>query len=221
MLQHPAAELRHDLVNRGRSEIHGRNDRENGGSCLCRKRHVAQVDTIERRLADAQHQRTTLLQAYVGGPVDQPGRKAVRDRRKRAHGAGQHHHAVAGITAAGDAGAHVVIAQQCDLAVVLASQGGQHGGASVEAKLFRDDAKCVVRHRELHLRHTAVCQEHAEQRPGKDGTTRACHSQRQVFRLFHGHSPIIASFLEHDRDLPQSMCVLSYERYFLGLLECR
>jgi len=87
--------------------VERRDRREDGGSCVGRELHVAQVDAVERRLAHAEDERATLLEADVGGAMDEVGGEAVGDGCERSHGAGKNHHRVGGIATACDVRAYV------------------------------------------------------------------------------------------------------------------
>ena len=64
------------------------------GSGFGGRGHVADVDEVQRRFADAQEERAALLEADVGGALDEVSREAVSDTRESTHGAGQDDHAV-------------------------------------------------------------------------------------------------------------------------------
>ena len=71
MRQHAVGELAAMASKVGGLVIEGRNQGKDGSSGIGGAVHVADMDFVERRLADAQHQRTLLLQADVGGALDQ------------------------------------------------------------------------------------------------------------------------------------------------------
>jgi len=69
---------------------------------------LREVDAIERRLADAEEEGAALLEADIGGSLDEVGGEAVGDGGEGSHGAGKDDHGVGGVAAAGDVGADVV-----------------------------------------------------------------------------------------------------------------
>ena len=95
--------------------IEGRDYGEDGGAGFCCGSHVADVDEVEGGFADTEEERATLLEADVGGALDEVLREAVSDAREGSHGAGQDDHAVGGIGAAGDGGADVFVGELLDL----------------------------------------------------------------------------------------------------------
>ncbi len=74
------------------------------------------MDAVEGRLAYAEDERAVLLEADIGGAVDEIRGEAVGDGGERSHGAGKNDHGVGGVAAAGDVGADVgvgVLAKFC------------------------------------------------------------------------------------------------------------
>ena len=51
--------------------VEGGNDGKDGGSGVGGELHVAKVDAVEGRLADAEDKRSAFLEAYVGGALDE------------------------------------------------------------------------------------------------------------------------------------------------------
>lgn len=74
--------------------------------------HVADVDEVERRFADAEYEGAALLEADVGGTLDEVLCEAVTDAGECAHGAGKDDHAVGWVGAAGDGGADVFVGEE-------------------------------------------------------------------------------------------------------------
>lgn len=89
--------------------VEGRDDGKDGGSGIGGELHVAKVDAVEGRLADAEDERTALFEADVGGALDKVGCKAVGDGGEGSHGAGKDDHGIGGVAAAGDVGSDVGI----------------------------------------------------------------------------------------------------------------
>ena len=63
-------------------------DGEDSRARIRRKLHIAQMDTVEGRLADAKDEAALLLEADVGGTLDEVRGQAVGDAGERPHGAG-------------------------------------------------------------------------------------------------------------------------------------
>src|SRR5215470_13790704 len=76
-----AGELVRHLVERGRAKVVGRNERKDGGTCIGGTVQVAKVNFVEWGFADAEHKRTFLLEADVGGALNQVRSDAVRNAR--------------------------------------------------------------------------------------------------------------------------------------------
>ena len=87
--------------------VEGGNGGEDGGAGVGGELHVAQVDAIERGLADAEDEGAVFFETDVGGAVDEVGGEAVGDGGEGAHGAGKDDHRGGGIAAAGDVGPDV------------------------------------------------------------------------------------------------------------------
>jgi hypothetical protein len=88
-------------------KIEGRNHRENHCPGFGSQRHVAQMNAIEGRFADTEHQRPTLLERHVGGAGDERVGKAVGDGCQGTHRAGQDDHAVRWVATGGDGSANI------------------------------------------------------------------------------------------------------------------
>lgn len=87
--------------------VEGRDNGEDDGAGVGGKLHVAQVDAVERGLADAEQEGAALLEADVGGALDEVGGEAVGDSSESAHGAGQDDHGIGRVAAAGNVRADV------------------------------------------------------------------------------------------------------------------
>jgi hypothetical protein len=71
MSQHPVDKLTRHLGGVGRLQIERWNDGKDHRSSFGGERHIAQVDAIEGRLADAENQRAALFESYIGGAGDE------------------------------------------------------------------------------------------------------------------------------------------------------
>ena len=92
---------------------------EDGGSGVGGELHVAKVDAVQRGLSDTEEQGTALLEADVGGALDEVRGETVGDGGESPHGAGQDDHGIGEVTAAGDVG--------CDVGVCVLLQFGARG----------------------------------------------------------------------------------------------
>jgi hypothetical protein len=119
--------------------VEGGDERKDGRARLCDRGHVADVDEVERRLADAEDEAAALLQADVGSALDEVARNAVGDARKRSHGARKDEHRVQWVRTAGDGGADVFVREERDLFRRMAEEFFYQRVASAEACFFRED----------------------------------------------------------------------------------
>ncbi len=84
---------------------------EDGGAGVGGELHVAKVDAVEGRLADAEDEWATFFEAYVGGALDEVGGEAVGYGGEGSHGAGKDDHRVRWVAAAGDVGSDVGVGE--------------------------------------------------------------------------------------------------------------
>ena len=170
-----------NVFNRLRVIVKRGNHREDGGPGLGYGGHVAQVDQVQGRLADAQHQAAALLQADIGGAFDQVPGRAVRDSGQRAHRAGEHDHSSGRVGAAGDGGSDVLMFQQMDLAGAIAGeeQPVEQAAAAGTAGLLGQHAQGAGGDHELDALDARVVFQGAEQLHGEDGAAGAGHGHNQ------------------------------------------
>ncbi len=93
-----------------------------GGAGVVDAQHIFQMDAVQRRFAQTQHQRAALFQANVRSAREQIARGSGGDRAERAGRARNDHHAVHDGAAGGDAGADILIRQIFDF---LCGSAGQ------------------------------------------------------------------------------------------------
>src|SRR6202030_3168933 len=74
--------------------IEGWDERKDGCAGIGGKRHVADVNFVERRLADAEHERPSLFKSYVGGAFDQARGGAVGNAAECSDAARDHDHGI-------------------------------------------------------------------------------------------------------------------------------
>ncbi len=101
--------------------------------------HVADVNEVQRRFADAENERAALLEADVGGAFDEVCRETMRDACEGSHGAGEDDHAVGGVGAAGDGGTDVFVGEEVDFGGCTTEQFFNEGVAALDCGLFGED----------------------------------------------------------------------------------
>ena len=92
VLQDAVDEVASDVVNGLRVVVEGGDDGIDRSAGLSDGGHIANVDEIEGRLADAEDKRPALLEADIGGAFDEVRGEAMGDAGKRAHGTGKNNH---------------------------------------------------------------------------------------------------------------------------------
>lgn len=132
------------------------NGGKDGGSGISGEGHVAKVDTIEGRLADAEQEWAALLEADIGGAMDKVGGEAVSDSGEGSHGAGQDDHSIARAAAAGDAGADVGFNVLGDFGGGCAEELLRQVIPTPDLQLGREDAESVIRGDEVDAFDTRV-----------------------------------------------------------------
>jgi len=149
--------------------VEGWHDRVDGGAGFGGEGHVAQVDAVKRRLADAEEERTALFEGDVGGALDERGGKAVGDSGERSHGAGKDDHRVRGVGAGGDVGADVFVGVLLDLGGRLAEEFFYEIVAAGELELFGEDAEGGCGDDEIDVGDARVGGEEREHLGGEEG----------------------------------------------------
>ena len=81
MGEHAVGEFAGHGIEAGRAVIEGRDEREDRSSRIGGSVHVADVNLIQGRLADAEHQGPSFFESYIGGALDQVRSDAVGDAR--------------------------------------------------------------------------------------------------------------------------------------------
>jgi hypothetical protein len=102
--------------------IESRDQRKDSRACIGCSKHVADMDFIEWRLADAENQSPFLFQANVSGALKQVGSDSVGNAGKGAYAARNNNHGISGIGAASDVCTNVIIGLLLDFAGILAQQ---------------------------------------------------------------------------------------------------
>lgn len=149
----------HDFEGRG-TVVEGWNEREYRRASVGCAIHVANVDFVQRRFADTQHEGTLLLEADISGALDERGGNAVCDPGQGAHATGNDDHGFGGIGAAGDVSADIGIRLLVNFAGWLFESRRQNlrdeVAAAGKAKLLSHDAQGTVGSNEVHMLYARV-----------------------------------------------------------------
>jgi hypothetical protein len=108
-IQGSADGLRDDVVHRSRTMVeawHRRHQDRSIGGGAC---HEIDMTGVQRRLAEHQHDASTLLEAHIGGSHDQFFVEAIGDAAERFDRAGSDQHAFGAERTAGNRGADVFV----------------------------------------------------------------------------------------------------------------
>ena len=132
--------------------------------------HVAEMDAIEGRFADAEDERAAFFEGDVGGALDEVLGEAGGDGGECSHGAGKDDHRVGGVAAAGDVGSDVGVGVVVDFVGGRAEELFDEAVASAEVEFFGEDAEGVVGDDEVDFSDARVGAEGAEHLCGVDGT---------------------------------------------------
>jgi hypothetical protein len=108
------------------------------------------VNLIQGRLADAEHQRPSFFESYIGGALDELRSDAVGDARERSNTAGDDNHPIARIGTAGHIRTDIGIRLQLDLAGSFAQDLADEIAASAQREFFGKDAQGAVGSNEVH-----------------------------------------------------------------------
>ena len=106
VVQHPAHDGVHHLLDRGRAMVEGRIGRQNDRTRQQEQFIIPHVNQVQRRLARDQDQLSLLLQRHVGRAQQHILAESVGDPPQRAHGAGDDDHGVHRIGTAGEGSVH-------------------------------------------------------------------------------------------------------------------
>lgn len=144
MGKNAAGELVGHLIERCWPEIIRWDERKDGRSSIGGPVHVTNVNFVERRLADTEHQWTPFFETNVGGALNQVGSTAVGNAGQGSDAARNHDHRVGRIGTAGHIGADVGIRLLANFAGGATENLAKQIAAAAKTKLFRDDAKRAV-----------------------------------------------------------------------------
>ena len=147
--QNAIDELLRHLHLTGRMVVMRRDDGIDGGTGLGRVLHVAQVDGMEGRFANTEHETAALLQTNIGSTFNEVGGHAVGDAGEGSHGAGEYDHRVNQIAATGDGCANIFRRVLLEFGegrgVIRAKKFFDEVRAATEVEFFGKDAECIFR----------------------------------------------------------------------------
>lgn len=138
-----ADELTGELGGIGGLQVESGYDGEDGCAGFSGERHVAQMDAIEGRFADAEDERAALFEGDIGGAGDERVGEAEGDGSERAHGAWEDDHAVGGVAAAGNGRADIGVGVLDGFGWRCPEELFEEIGAAGDAELFGEDAEGV------------------------------------------------------------------------------
>ena len=181
MCQDAAGKFMRHLVERGWKEVVGRDERKDGRACVSRPIHVADVDFVQWSFADAKHQRTFLLQANVGGSLDEMRSDSIGDASQGSDTARQHDHSFGGIRAAGNVGADIRVGLLLNFAGSGSEQLLDKVVAAAEVEFFGHHSQGAVGRDEVDSVDALVALDDLQQLAEKNCATGASRSDGQVF----------------------------------------
>jgi len=170
------------LVESRRTEIVCGNEWKDSRASVGSTVHVADMDFVERRLANAKNQRALLFEANVGGALDQVRRDAVGDTSQSSDAARQNDHGIGGIRAAGHVGSNIGIRLLVNFSRVAADELPNEVAAAAKAQFLRDDAESAVGSDEVYVLNTGIPIDGREQVASKESPAGSSRGHRQVLK---------------------------------------
>ncbi len=180
--ENTAGELVCHLVEGGRTEVVGRDQGKDGGPGVGRSVHVAEMNFVERRFADAQHQLTFFFQADVGGALDEVRSDAVGNAGQGTDAARHHDHGIGWIRAAGDIGAYIRVGLLVNFAGCVTEKMGDEVVATAQTKFFGHHAQSAVGSDEVRALNASVAVDGQQQMAQEYRSAGAGGGDGQVLR---------------------------------------
>ena len=180
--QDAVSELAGDVIQAYRSIVEGWDERVDGGPRIGGPVHVPDMNLVERSLANAEHQGALLLQADVRCALDEMGAAAVGNATQGADAAGNNHHSVSWIGAAGDIGADIGVDLLANFIAVCADDLGDEVVAPLEVQFFGHYTEPAIGRDEIHGLNAVVSFDSEQEMFQEQRTTRASGGNRQVVR---------------------------------------
>jgi hypothetical protein len=157
---------------------------EDGGAGVGGELHVAEMDAVERRLANAEDEGAIFFEADVGGAVDEVLRETVGDSGESAHGAGKDDHRIGGVAAAGDVGSYVGFGVLLNLWGWSAEKFFYEVVATAEVEFFGEDTESIFADDEIDFGDAIVLRGSAEELGGVDASAGSGYGESNVARGF-------------------------------------
>ncbi len=179
-------ELAGHVIQAGGLIVERRNQRIDRSPSVGGPVHVADVDLVEGRLADAQHQRAFFLEANIGSPLNELRGNAIGDPGQRPHAAGNDDHGIRRVRTAGDVGPNVGVRLLVNLRRRFADDLFQKIAAAAKAKLFGHDAQSAVGGDEVDGLNTFVAFDGQKKLFQKNASAGASSRHGQVLRRVIG-----------------------------------
>ena len=180
MSENTGGELAREVVESLRLVVERRDERVDGGSGVGTAVHVSNMNLVKRSFANAKHKGTSLLKADIGRALDQVAGDAVGNPGQSSDAARNDDHGVAGIGAAGNVGADIVVGLHVDLARSVAEKLANEIAAALQAKLFCHDAQGAVGSDEIDGLDAIVLVDSGQKFAQEEGTAGAGRGHGQV-----------------------------------------
>ncbi len=180
-----AGKLVRHLIERDRPKIVGGDKRKDSRSSVSGAVHVANMDFVERRFADAKNQWTLFFEAHVGGALNQVGSAAVGNAGQRSDAARNDDHRVGRVGTAGDVCADVGIRLLANFAGVATENLAEQIAAAAKTELFGDDAKRAVGGDEIYGLNARIALNRLQQMTREQRAAGAGRGDGQVLRRGH------------------------------------
>ena len=123
VVENPGDDEVDDLLDPGLARVEAGGGGKDQGPGPRHAQHVLDHDLRVRRLSRHENQAAPLLQADLGGPLDEVGRRAAGDAPQGAARAGDDRHAVGPVGPAGDRDLEVLVVMIVDVGDFLAQEG--------------------------------------------------------------------------------------------------
>jgi hypothetical protein len=183
MLQNAVDVVAGDVLKRLRRVVEGGDDGVDRRACLGDRRHVADVDEVQRSFADAEDEAAAFFEADVRGSFDEVAGETVSDASEGAHRAGENDHCVHRVGAGGDGCADVFVSVVRNFGGGLAEEAGDEVGSTADLRFLGQNAERAGREDEVDAGDASILLERAEHLNGKYRSTCSGHRKRNCLRL--------------------------------------
>jgi len=142
--EYAAGELVGHLIESRRAEIVRRNERKDGRAGVSSTVHVADVNFVEGRFANAENKLPFLFKANVSSTLDQVRGDAVGDTSQSSDAAWQNNHGAGGIGTAGNVGSDIGVRLLVNFSRVAADELLNEVAPAAKAQFLGDDTERAV-----------------------------------------------------------------------------